>query len=294
MGLEDDHAPLRLDHALYHLDGTPAGRRNASALADVLSFEPSMLDEKPLPKLRPKSAIPDWYRVVRALSRFTAAIRSRMVGPGGYYNLGNALGLVTGVTVQIVAVPRGSGLSGSAALLDYFAGSIAAMALTLATLVFFYSGEIYCRAWARKPSPDASLNRLGDVLSGVGAIGLGIALFLFGEPVLAATSGLLHALGKFGSAFAAGRPLPGWQATWPDPFRSAVLASRLPAMVAAAAGIGGALPPVWSGASSPLVAAPLTLLVCYLLWAKADLLLLQDGRAERALASHAGNRRDAK
>ncbi|TIU07168.1 MAG: hypothetical protein E5W40_18255, partial [Mesorhizobium sp.] len=63
MGLEDDHAPLRLDHALYHLDGTPAGRRNASALADVQSFEPSMLDEKPLPRLRPKSAIPDWYRV---------------------------------------------------------------------------------------------------------------------------------------------------------------------------------------------------------------------------------------
>ena len=226
------------------------------------------------------------------LSRFTAAIRSRMVGPGGYYNLGNALGLVTGVTLQIVAVPPSSGLSGLAALLDYFAGSVAAMALTLATLLFFYSGEIYCRAWARKPAPDASLNRLGDMLSGVGAIGLGIALFLFGEPVLAATSGLLHALGKFGSAFEAGRPLPGWPATWPNPFRSAVLASRVPAILAAAAGIVSALPLVWSGASWTLVAAPLTLLVCYLLWAKADLLLFQEGRAESALASPSGNHRD--
>jgi hypothetical protein len=226
------------------------------------------------------------------LSRFTAAIRSRMVGPGGYYNLGNALGLVTGVTVQIVALP-GSGLSSLAALLDYFVGSIAALALTLATLVFFWSGDLYCRAWAKKPNPDASLNRLGDVLSGVGAIGLGIALFLFGEPVLAATSGLLHALGKFGSAFEAGRPMPGWPATWPDPYRSAVLASRLPAMVSAGVGIGGALPLVWSGASWTLVAAPLTLLICYLLWAKADLLLLiQEGRAESALASPSGNHRD--
>ncbi|WP_287284931.1 hypothetical protein [Mesorhizobium sp.] len=225
------------------------------------------------------------------LSRFAAAIRSRMVGPGGYYNLGNGLGLVTGVTVQIVAVPPGSALSGHAALLDYFVGSIAALSLTLATLVFFWSGEIYCRAWARKPPPDASLNRLGDMLSGVGAIGLGVALFLFGEPVLAATSGFLHALGKFGSAFEDGRPLLGWPANWPNPFRSAVLASRLPAMVSAVVGSGGALQLAWSGASWTLVAAPLTLLVCYLLWAKADLLLLlQEVRAGSALASSSGNR----
>lgn len=162
------------------------------------------------------------------LSRFAAAIGSRLVGPGGYYNLGNGLGLVTGVTVQIVAVPPGSALSGHAALLDYFVGSIAALSLTMATLVFFWSGEIYCRAWARKPPPDASLNRLGDMLSGVGAIGLGIAL-----------------------------------------------------------------QQAWSGASWVLVAAPLTLLVCYLLWAKADLLLLlQEVRAGSALASSSGNRRD--
>ena len=71
-----------------------------------------------------------------------------------------------------------------------------------------------------------------------------------------------------------------------------MLASRLPAIFAAAAGSVGALPLVWSGASWTLVAAPLTLLVCYLLWAKADLLLLQEGRAESALASPSGNRRD--
>ncbi|OMQ42747.1 hypothetical protein [Ensifer sp. 1H6] len=227
------------------------------------------------------------------LSRFAAAIGSRLVGPGGYYNLGNGLGLVTGVTIQIVAVPPSSALSGHAALLDYFVGSIAALSLTMATLVFFWSGEIYCRAWARKPPPDASLNRLGDMLSGIGAIGLGIALFLFGEPVLAATSGLLHALGKFGSAFEDGRPLPGWPANWLNPFRSAVLASRLPALVSAAVGSGIALQQAWSGASWVLVAAPLTLLVCYLLWAKAALLLLlQEVRAGSALASSSGNRRD--
>ncbi|WP_246672631.1 hypothetical protein [Mesorhizobium sp. B3-1-1] len=162
--------------------------------------------------------------------------------------------------------------------MDYFAGSHGTVALTLATLVFFWGGEAYHRAWAKPDVPDPALNRLGDFLSGLGAIGLGIALLLLGDPLLAATSGLLHALGKFGSTFhRPGRPVPVWPTAWPDPFRSAVLASRLPAVVATTVALGQALPVVWSGESFAALIMPLTLLGCYLLWTKADLLLFGVG-----------------
>ncbi|MET3577367.1 hypothetical protein ABID19_000382 [Mesorhizobium robiniae] len=272
MRLDNDHAPFRRDDALSEW-------HTASALADLLSFEPSSLDA------RPKTA--GSGRTAEALSRFAAAVRARMAGPGGYYNLGNALGLVMGVTIQLTA-RQGSG--GAAALFDYFAGSSSAVALTLATLVFFCSGEVYHRAWTGRDVPDPTLNRLADFLSGIGAIGLGVALFLLGQPVLAATAGLLHALGKFGSA-AFGPGVPGWPTGWPDPFRSAVLASRLPGMLAATLSMCAALPDVWLGGSPALVAAPLTLLACYLLWARADLLLFADSAGESAPAATAWPRR---
>jgi hypothetical protein len=267
---------MRLDnnHTSFRQDGALSEWHTASALADLLSFEPPSLDA------RPKAA--DSGRTAEALSRFGAAIRARMAGPGGSYNLGNALGLVMGVAIQLAA-PQGSGMRGGATLFDYFAGSSSAVALTLATMVFFCSGEVYHRAWTGRDVPDPTLNRLADLLSGIGAIGLGAALFLLGQPVLAATAGLLHALGKFGSA-AYGPGVPGWPAGWPDPFRSAVLASRLPAMLAAALSMYVALPEVWLGGSPALVAAPLTLLACYLLWARADLLLFADSASESAPA----------
>jgi hypothetical protein len=203
-----------------------------------------------------------------------------MSGPGGYYNSGNALGLIVGLTIQIATVPVGlhEGGAVATAVMDYFAGSHGAVALTLSTLVFFWGGEAYHRAWARPDAPDPALNRLGDFLSGVGAIGLGIALLLLGDTLLAATSGLLHALGKFGSTFhRPGTPVPIWPAAWPDPFRSAVLASRVPAILATAVALGSALRHVWSGGSFATLAMPLTLLGCYLLWTKADLLLFGAG-----------------
>ncbi|TIN90739.1 MAG: hypothetical protein E5Y06_31330 [Mesorhizobium sp.] len=203
-----------------------------------------------------------------------------MAGPGGYYNLGNVLGLLMGITIQL-ASSRGAGMRGGGALFDYLAGSSGALALTLATLVFFCSGEAYHRAWAGPGGPDPALNRIGDFLSGIGAIWLGVALLLFGQPLLAATAGLMHALGKFGSAaHRPGAAFAGWPAGWPDPFRSAVLGSRLPAMLAATLSAVTALPLVWSGGSLALVATPLTLLACYLLWAWADLLLFTTSAGE--------------
>ncbi|MER8378346.1 MULTISPECIES: hypothetical protein [unclassified Mesorhizobium] len=263
MQFDNDRAPFGRHFALSIWNDAPASWRDASGLVDRLSFEPSIID------LKPKSAGPS--RTARAVSRFAAAIRARISGPGGYYNLGNALGLAMGVAMQLATGPEW----GAGTLFDYFAGSGSAVALTLATSIFFCSGEVYHRAWAGRDVPDPALNRRADLLSGLGAIGLGVALFLLGQPVLAATAGLLHALGKFGSAVS-GMIVPGWPARWPDPFRSAVLASRLPAALAAALSAGSAVPEVWSGASPALVTAPLTLLACYALWARADLLLFAD------------------
>lgn len=215
------------------------------------------------------------------LSKLMAAARARLSGPGGYYNLGNGLGLVMGIAIAIAtAVPEGAEIRAGHAVLaaaDYFAGSGAALALTLATLIFCWSGEAYHRAWAASRAPDPALNRLGDHLSGIGALALGVALCLTGEPVLAATSGLLHAAGKFGSALDLKGPasLIHWPAAWPDLFRSAVLVSRLPALVAAALAAAAALPEAMAGGPLAAVAAPATLLICYLLWAKADLLLFR-------------------
>ena len=90
-----------------------------------------------------------------------------MKGPGGYYNIGNALALATGIGVQIAAVydpgghERGAISGGRAELL---VGSPGATALTLAIAIFFVSGEMYHRAWARGFPPDRRGNWWGDFL----------------------------------------------------------------------------------------------------------------------------------
>ncbi len=186
--------------------------------------------------------------------------RDRMQGPGGYYNIGNAISLIVGIATPIIA-------SGDVAAIGTFlAGSGSAIALTTATFVFFISGECYHRAWACGAPPDARLNRWGDTLSGMGAIALGIALFMLGQPVLAAFSGLLHALGKFGSAWHGPRRSA---AATPDLFRSAVLVSRIPAMIAAMLAL---LAPQIDSAQ---MVVTLSLLISYFCWTKADLLLFR-------------------
>ncbi len=194
-------------------------------------------------------------------------LAGRLSGPGGLYNIGNMLALLSGCWLAV----RAGGQMGTAgeALLDHLAGSGSAVALTSATLVFLVSGEVYHAAFAG-PAADARLTRTGDLLSAIGAVLLGLALALLGDPWLALTAGLLHALGKLGSALhRPGARYPFWPARWPDPCRSAVLASRVPAVLAALAQLARA------GGSVESLVAPLSLLACYLLWAAADLLLFR-------------------
>ena len=164
--------------------------------------------------------------IMRGILRQAGA---RLVGPGGYYNAGNALGLAAGIAVAISAIPEGGmGVGGVlGATLAHLGGDPTALALTGATAIFFWSGECYHRAWANGFPPIEALNRRGDFLSGIGALILGLALLSLGQPVLAATAGLLHALGKFGSA-RHWRPLPGWQGDWPNFYRTLVLVEPRP------------------------------------------------------------------
>jgi hypothetical protein len=204
------------------------------------------------------------------------ALATRLAGPGGYYNIGNAIGLCVGLALQVRQVVPGADESLSASLNaahSYFAGSWSAVALTVATAIFFWSGEEYHRALAKRP-PDVARTRRGDFLSGIGAVALGMSLLLMGDPLLAATSGLLHAAGKFGSALKTGPR--GTELIRPKIahlFRKAVLISRFPAVLVALIEIAKAL---GSPAADVLhsTAMPATLLVCCLLWAWADILLL--------------------
>lgn len=200
------------------------------------------------------------------------ALRCRLKGPGGWYNLGNALGLATGLGVQVAASRPGAG---GQAVLDHLAGSGVALALTGGTLVFLASGEAYHRAWSDPRHPDPRLGRLGDLLSAVGAMGLALAAAAMGQGLLAA-AGAVHVGGKLASA--AGLPPPPlWPRSWHDPYRAAVLGSRLPALLGAAlatwAGLAAGTP-----AGPERVVAPI-LVICYLMWIRADLMLVRGPRS---------------
>lgn len=212
--------------------------------------------------------------VAAAASRpVIAAVLSRLSGPGGYYNLGNLVGLLSGTAMQLLQVSPedpGGHASPVRAVIDQFVGTPSAVALSIAMLVFFWGGEVYHRAWARGFPPDRTLNRHGDVLSGVGALFLGVGLLITGQPMLAATAGLLHAVGKFGSAWAGQSRLRLWPATWPDLWRTLVLASRVPALLATLLGLAVAATRDDSGLA---LLTPATLILCYALWIKADVLL---------------------
>jgi hypothetical protein len=203
----------------------------------------------------------------------------RLAGPGGLYNLGNAIGLAAGLLIQIESAGPALTVADTArSVAAYLAGNGAALALTLATLVFFWSGEAYHRAFAGGGGPDARLLRHGDILSGIGATLLGAGLFALGDPVLALSSGLLHALGKFGSAvdftrLGASRER---EAELHIALRWTVVASRVPALLVAVVGLVAITTmPAATPAAAPML---LTLLACYALWTLADLLLLRPAR----------------
>jgi hypothetical protein len=213
---------------------------------------------------------------VPASESLVGEIFSRFRGPGGYYNIGNLIGLLTGLALQVTTAAT-SGLAGTDVAVAYFIGSPTTLALTAATIIFLISGEMYHRAWQGNDAPNADLNRFADLLSAAGAAVLAISLFYLGQPVLAIFTGVLIVLGKLGSGLfgTAAEAVPLWPAHWPDLFRSMVLTGRIPGM--AAAGLG-----LWHqmGTGSVAVSAiqPAVMVLCHLLWMRADVLLFQDSK----------------
>jgi hypothetical protein len=210
-----------------------------------------------------------------SFSRCARAVAGRLRGPGGYYNVGNLLGLVVTLAAPFaVGVQAGTAPGGLDIVIVNFAGSPSAVALTSATAIFLVSGEMYHRAGTGRSIPDATHNRFADALSAIGSLVLTISLLFTGQWGLAIASGLLTVLGKLGSAlFGDDGSRPGfWPTAWVDPFRGAVLVGRAAGVMAAALDFGFRVVN-WSESSLLSLIQSGTLVVCYLLWVRADLLL---------------------
>lgn len=209
----------------------------------------------------------------------TRALAARCRGAGGYYNMGNMLGLVSGIIFQFIALRDEPDASFVAALNSYLVGSPGSTALTVAMVMFFVSGELYHRAFASgMPSGRSSL-RAADLLSGVAALVLAIALVMFGNVWLALISTVFLAGSKLGSAlreegWQSRLRLPGIGLVTVDLLRVATALSRLPAIAAVSLEI---LRLAVIGAEGMVLALAQStvLLVCYLLWLRADMFLFR-------------------
>lgn len=206
----------------------------------------------------------------------------RLKGPGGLYNLGNALGLVSGIAASVQAARHGVGASHMMAVTwTYLAGSPAAAAITVSTVFFFWSGEEYRRAWRPGRAPDRARNRRGDLLSSLGAVLLGIGLSVLGNPLLAATSGFMHAAGKLGSAIGleARLRLFGWSTPASNVFRLSVVLSRVPAILLTLGAIASDFERLAPAPALGRSVLPGATMVCLCVWAGADLMLARGSRS---------------
>ncbi|RUU82441.1 hypothetical protein EOD03_16405, partial [Mesorhizobium sp. M7A.T.Ca.TU.009.01.1.2] len=50
-------------------------------------------------------AVMEARTILLPIAHLVSALRARMKGPGGYYNSGNALGLIVGLAIQIATAP---------------------------------------------------------------------------------------------------------------------------------------------------------------------------------------------
>lgn len=204
------------------------------------------------------------------LNRFRVAFVGRSKGPGGLYNVGNIIALVGGILIQSTAVERTESLVDIT--LQYLFGSPAASWLTLAVFIFLISGEVYHRAWSHHGERALRLVRIGDGLSGFAAVVLTVALVQVGDAWLGLIGGLLLIIGKFGTAVLPERPDATRIAERSTKFlRLLVVASRGPSLAALAVAIFVSAD---SGSIADL-AMPILMVVCYLLWLWADILLLR-------------------
>ena len=204
------------------------------------------------------------------LSALVRVLSLRTTGPGGLYNVGNVIALVGGISIQWMAVEET--VSIGAIIAQYLFGSPEASLLSLAVLIFLVSGEVYHRAWSHRGETALRMVRIGDGLSGVAAVVLTFALVQVGEAWLGLIGGVMLIVGKFGTAFLPERPNSSqFSARTTKLLRLTVVASRGPSLAALLIAILSAFA---SGALKGL-AMPILMVVCYLIWLWADILLMR-------------------
>jgi hypothetical protein len=211
---------------------------------------------------------PHWANFDRMVLLKWQSLRARLQGPGGLYNAGNAFGIVTGLAFYMAAA--GTGESAFDVTAFYFFGSVSAVAITVARVLFIISGELCYHAWKYGFPPAPRPTFLGDFLSGTAALILGFGLFILGEPVLAMASGVMQAIGKFGTALDSDKSNARRQMMW----RLIVFFSRFPALALCTMAVARAAPSALDGTWLPAAEAA-SFLVCYLVWLRADWLLVR-------------------
>ncbi|MEM9583527.1 MAG: hypothetical protein AAGA08_10470 [Pseudomonadota bacterium] len=194
-------------------------------------------------------------------------LKARLTGPGALYNLGNVLALAAGLFISLRNAPEHAGAA--TVIYAHLIGSPDALWLSVSMLLFIISGEFYHRAFQSGQRPN--LVAWGDFISGVAAIALTVALVLLGNTVLALLGGVLLTMGKLGTAFISffsPNPMPRLDQT----LRLTVVASRAPSIVALGLTV---LPAILGDLPVSEVAIACVMIVCFLLWLWADLLLLR-------------------
>lgn len=193
--------------------------------------------------------------------------RTRLSGPGGLYNAGNVIALVAGFAFSPSVIAGDLGLLG--ALQAHLLGSSEAAWLTAAMITFIIAGEIYHRAQHTPDTPN--LLAWADFVAGLAAVLLTVALIQLGETLLCLIGGFMLIAGKLGSA---ALPLMGVHAVrrFDLSLRLLVLASRVPTIMA----LFLPILTIWqSAASLSTVYLPAIMIACFILWIRADLLLLK-------------------
>jgi hypothetical protein len=190
--------------------------------------------------------------------------------PGRLYNLGNVVGFFGGAGAAIAtARSDASGLSALGRFEIYAFGNTSALMLSLATIIFFVAGLAYTRAWRDGAAPDRTMSQVGDGLSGIAALAFGAGVAILGSPVLAASGGAMHAIGKFGSAFFVESKSVGMPNRLSSFFKELVLLSRIPAICAAAVGVVRA-----EHGTAVQIILSVNVIFCCIVWAAADIRLL--------------------
>jgi hypothetical protein len=191
------------------------------------------------------------------------ALAQKLNNAGSTYNAGNVLALV-GAMIQVAIGSHGL-IDTAQGIFGHLAGSLPALAASAASGAFLIGGVCYDAAWKTGAPPIGSKLQQGHALSALGALLMCLSLVHLSQSrfalVAALLAGGLHVTGKMGCLL---DPKRDWFYKWLP------LASRLPSTASL----------VSDGFLSLLGVA---LILCNLIWARADAMLMCDGPAKRAL-----------